>query len=142
LNRAGELLIGCRNDSRAPHWQFPQGGMKDGETPEDAILRELREEIGTSHVRILGILPRRTRYVWAGELPKGVFDGQSHIWFIVRLEGELEEHQSSEEFSGFAWIRPEDALERTHPVRRATYQEVHGMFLEWLQRHADGVQHH
>lgn len=126
--------MGCRNDSRSPHWQFPQGGVKDGETPEEALLRELREEIGTSRVRILGILPRRTRYVWGGELPKGTYDGQAHIWFVARLEGCLEEHQQSEEFSAFSWIRPEEILERTHPVRRATYLEVQGMFFEWLGR--------
>jgi putative (di)nucleoside polyphosphate hydrolase len=116
-----------------PHWQFPQGGMKVGETVEDAVFREMLEELGTSNVRILGVLPRRTRYVWRGDGDgKSGFDGQMHTWFVLALCGEVEAEGESEEFAEFDWIEPTQILERTHPVRRATYQAVSRMFLEWL----------
>ena len=128
----GQLLVGRRNDSETPHWQFPQGGMNENESPEDALLREVQEELGTHRVRILGVLPRRTRYVWANGLEGGPYDGQSHIWFLVALEGTLEEENPSEEFDEFSWVDPDCLLDHTHPVRRATYQEVHNMLQEWM----------
>lgn len=146
LDEAGRLLVGRRNDSERPHWQLPQGGMRTGERPEDAVLRELLEEIGTSRITILGVLPRRTRYVWRGgnhttdtEIVSRTKDGrryhgQSHIWFVVRLDGELEEERPSEEFAEFGWVEPDRLLDETHPVRRATYQEVHAMLARWLDR--------
>ncbi|HHQ42304.1 MAG TPA: RNA pyrophosphohydrolase [Chromatiales bacterium] len=75
-------------------WQFPQGGIRSGETPEEAALRELEEETGLrpEHVRILGRtrgwlryrLPRRL--VRRGRRPVCV--GQKQIWFLLRLVGE------------------------------------------------------
>lgn len=127
----GRLLVGRRNDSDQPHWQFPQGGMKRGESAEDAVMRELDEELGTTRIQILGVLPRRTRYVWRGETGKDHFDGQSHVWFVVQLVGELEEMHPSEEFDEFDWIDPSDILSHTHPVRRATYAEVQRMLDDW-----------
>lgn len=131
LDEQDRLMVGRRNDSQTPHWQFPQGGMDDGETPEEAVLREIQEELGTSQVEILGVLPRRTRYVWTGPDSGGPFDGQAHVWFVVRLLGVLEEENESEEFDQFEWIDPDQLLARTHPVRRATYSEVAAMFKEW-----------
>jgi hypothetical protein len=61
-----------------------------------------------------------------------------HIWFLLRLDGELEEERGSEEFSAFAWIHPDQLLDETHPVRRATYQEVHAMLSRWLARRGIG----
>jgi len=110
--------------------------MNDGEMPEMAVLREVLEEIGTSQVCILGLLPRRTRYVWSGGPAKTPFDGQAHIWFVLRLDGTIEEENSSEEFSAFDWIAPTEILSRTHPVRRGTYHEVQSMLIEWLSEHS------
>ncbi len=135
FDAAGRLLVGRRNDSESPHWQFPQGGMDENENAEEAVLRELYEELGTRRVKILGLLPRRTRYVWAGGSETGLYDGQSHIWFVLRLEGEIEEDAVSEEFDEFSWIDPKALLDHTHPVRRATYFEVYTMLMEWLETH-------
>ena len=134
LDRSGKLLLGRRNDSSVPHWQLPQGGLKGDETPEDAVIREMREELGTSRLAILGVLPRRTRYVWRGEILNDAgYVGQSHIWFVLRLDGHIEEEGASVEFSAFDWVEPEKMLEHTHPVRRATYLAVRQMFLDWLR---------
>src|SRR5260221_6811431 len=40
----GRILVGERSD-RPGCWQFPQGGIKNSETPEQALQRELQEEI-------------------------------------------------------------------------------------------------
>ena len=74
-------------------WQFPQGGMKENESFEDALYRELLEETGLTveHVKILG----RTKDWLKYKLPKGYVRadcyplcvGQKQIWFLLRFLG-------------------------------------------------------
>jgi len=106
----GIILANCRNEvfwGKRVHqhaWQFPQGGIKHGETPLQAMYRELEEEIGLQrgHVRILG----RTREWLRYEVPekwmrrakpvdgescaasgKCLYRGQKQIWFLLRMVG-------------------------------------------------------
>src|SRR5204862_320216 len=53
LNRQGRVFVGKRIDQSLEAWQMPQGGIDAGETPEQALRRELKEEIGTDRVEIL-----------------------------------------------------------------------------------------
>ena len=78
---------------RTHSWQFPQGGIKHGETPEQAMFRELHEEVGlhAEHVRIIA----RTRDWLRYEVPehfirrdaRGHYRGQKQIWFLLQLLG-------------------------------------------------------
>src|SRR5438477_6590329 len=86
-NPRNEVFWGKRVHQHA--WQFPQGGIKLGETPVQAMFRELEEEIGLArgHVRILG----RTREWLRYEVPdkwcrgkEGNYRGQKQIWFLLR----------------------------------------------------------
>lgn len=78
---------------RQDSWQFPQGGIKHGETPELAMFRELREEVGLrpEHVRILGRTRNWLRYdvprEWVRREWRGHYRGQKQIWFLLRLVG-------------------------------------------------------
>ncbi|WP_292363102.1 RNA pyrophosphohydrolase, partial [Methylophaga sp. UBA1464] len=81
---------------RAQHdsWQFPQGGIKTNETPEQAAFRELTEEIGLGreHVELLATtrgwlryrLPKR--YLRYGNKPLCI--GQKQRWFLMRFTGD------------------------------------------------------
>jgi len=72
----GIVLVNARNEVfwgkriREHSWQFPQGGIKKGETPEEAMYRELHEEVGLlpQHVRILG----RTRDWLRYDVPRAL----------------------------------------------------------------------
>lgn len=91
LNSQNEVWWGKR--VREHSWQFPQGGIKYGETPEQAMFRELEEEVGlrAEHVKIIG----RTRDWLRYEVPdhfikreiRGHYRGQKQIWFLLRLVG-------------------------------------------------------
>jgi putative (di)nucleoside polyphosphate hydrolase len=91
LNAHNEVWWGKR--VREHSWQFPQGGIKFGETPEQAMYRELEEEVGlrAEHVKIIG----RTRDWLRYEVPdhfikreiRGHYRGQKQIWFLLRMVG-------------------------------------------------------
>ena len=53
FNRDGLVFAGRRSDVAAASWQMPQGGIDAGETPRDAALRELAEEVGTDKAEIV-----------------------------------------------------------------------------------------
>jgi len=74
-------------------WQFPQGGIQHGESPEQAMYRELHEEVGLlpEHVRILGRTRDWMRYEvpqnWSKRESRGGYRGQKQIWYLLRLIG-------------------------------------------------------
>jgi len=90
-NAKNEVFWGKR--IREHSWQFPQGGIKRGESPVQAMYRELHEEIGLKpeHVRILGRTKGWLRYEvpmqWIKREWRGTYRGQKQIWFLLRLVG-------------------------------------------------------
>ena len=95
----GIVLVNARDQAfwgkrvREHAWQFPQGGIKPGESPEQAMYRELMEEVGLGpeHVRILGRTRHWLRYDvpahWVRRETRPHYRGQKQIWFLLRLVG-------------------------------------------------------
>lgn len=91
LNQRSQVFWGKR--IRTHSWQFPQGGIDRGENPEQAMLRELHEEVGLhpQHIQVLA----RTRDWLRYEVPdrfirrdaRGHYKGQKQIWFLLQLVG-------------------------------------------------------
>ena len=90
-NTKNEVFWGKRVREHA--WQFPQGGINPGETPEQAMYRELMEEVGLDarHVRILGRTRDWLRYDvpkhWVRRDHRHAYRGQKQIWYLLRLVG-------------------------------------------------------
>ena len=90
-NAKNEVFWGKRIKEHS--WQFPQGGIKAGESPEQAMFRELEEEVGLQpqHVKIIGRTRDWLRYDvpqnWVRREWRGSYKGQKQIWFLLRLTG-------------------------------------------------------
>ncbi len=111
-NAMGQVLWARRIGQNA--WQFPQGGIKRGESPEKALYRELQEEVGLlpEHVQIIGSTRGWLRY----RLPKRmvrrdkrpVCVGQKQKWYLLKLLAEESEINLSAtgnpEFDGWNWV--------------------------------------
>lgn len=91
-------------------WQMPQGGIDPGETPREAALRELKEEVGTDKAEIVAVSrgwyrydlpPELQGWVWGGR-----YRGQRQRWFALRFNGvdaDIDIHTKHAEFSEWRW---------------------------------------
>ena len=137
-NWKNEVFWGKR--VREHSWQFPQGGIKPGETPEHAMYRELHEEVGLhpQHVRILGRTRDWLRYEvpdqWIRRDWRGNYRGQKQIWFLLRLVGRDSDVclRSSEkpEFDAWRWNDYWMPVDAVIQFKRDVYQRA----LQELQR--------
>lgn len=129
-NAKNEVFWGKRIKEHS--WQFPQGGIKAGETPEQAMFRELQEEIGLHprHVRILGRTKDWLHYDvpshWVRREWRGSYKGQKQIWFLLRLVGrdcDVSLRASSHpEFDAWRWHSYWVPLESVIEFKREVYR--------------------
>lgn len=118
-------------------WQFPQGGIKYRETVEEALFRELHEEVGLlpAHVEVMGRTRNWLRYDIPQEFrrtPKPntgrgrVFRGQKQIWFLLRLltsESEVcLDATTTPEFDAWRWVDYWSPLDNIVEFKRQVYR--------------------
>jgi len=131
-NRQGQLLWARR--IRQDAWQFPQGGIREKETPQQAMYRELEEEIGleSSHVEMLGSTRGWLRY----RLPerfirrhqRPVCVGQKQVWFMLRLVTEERfvrlDLSDKPEFDNWRWVDYWHPLREVVAFKRTVYKKA------------------
>lgn len=129
----GRVWLGRRANTEGPYnWQFPQGGVDDGEDLEAAARRELHEETGLSSIELLGQTDDWVVYDfppgWKGSKALRGWKGQKQVWFAYRFTGSDQEvnlglHQPPE-FDAWRWASLEEAPGLVIPFKRATYDHV------------------
>ena len=142
-NAKNEVFWGKRVKEHS--WQFPQGGIKPGETPERAMYRELHEEVGlvAQHVRILGRTRDWLRYEvpsqWIRREWRGNYRGQKQIWFLLRLVGrdcDVSLRSSEKpEFDAWRWHDYWVPLDSVIEFKRDVYQQALNELAKYLHRH-------
>lgn len=137
FNRQGQVWYGRRAATEGPHnWQFPQGGVDEGEDFEAAARRELFEETGVTSVELLAATPGWIVYDfpadYAGSKAARGWRGQKQKWFAYGFTGEdaeidLEAHGEIE-FDAWRWGRLDEARDLIVPFKRAAYEQVVAAF--------------
>jgi putative (di)nucleoside polyphosphate hydrolase len=141
VNGRNQVFWGKRIKEHA--WQFPQGGIKPGETPEQAMYRELNEETGLApqHVRILGRTRDWLHYNvpnhWVKREWRGTYKGQKQIWFLLRLVGrdcDISLRASGHpEFDAWRWHDYWVPLEAVIDFKRESYRLGLEQLAEFLE---------
>ena len=134
-NTEGKIFVGQRID-KAPDidaWQMPQGGIDEGEDPEQAALRELVEETGISPDVVDVIARSREEYFYdlpeelLGKIWKGRFRGQRQWWFLMRFKGvdsDINIETEHPEFSRWQWVMPDRLPVLIVPFKRRLYESL------------------
>ena len=112
MNNDGRFWLGKRIGTDT--WQFPQGGIDNGESPIEAAKREIFEEVGIkpSKIKVLGKIKDWVKYEIPKELAKKSFKkkgivGQKQKWFIFKIKSEAcisFVNDPDNEFDDFAWV--------------------------------------
>jgi putative (di)nucleoside polyphosphate hydrolase len=143
-NSKNEVFWGKRVKEHS--WQFPQGGIKPGETPEAAMYRELKEEVGldAEHVKILGRTRDWLRYEvparWLKRDWRGNYRGQKQIWFLLRLVGRdcdvCLRSSTKPEFDAWRWNEYWVPMDAVIEFKRDVYQRALQELARYLRRHS------
>jgi putative (di)nucleoside polyphosphate hydrolase len=124
----GCVLVGERADVGGA-WQFPQGGVSEGETPEQALAREVLEELALTP-EDYRVVERRGpyRYEFPPGREKDGCQGQEQTYFLADFLGDeaaILAEPSSIEFQAVRWVRPKEfVLDWVAPMKREVYRAV------------------
>jgi putative (di)nucleoside polyphosphate hydrolase len=132
VNDENRLFWGRRVGQDA--WQFPQGGIQEGESPEEAMFRELEEEVGLKphQVKVLGCTKRWLRY----RLPKKFIRrnaqplciGQKQRWFLLQVicdeSGFCLDSSEKPEFDDWRWVKYWQPVKDVIYFKRRVYQRA------------------
>lgn len=126
-----EFFIACRNDLKDV-WQFPQGGIDEGESAKIALFRELKEEIGTDKIEIIAKYPEQMKYEFPKTIAKRMypFDGQIQTYFLVKLKPDAKINLKTKhpEFEDYKFVKRKEIFDIVTYFKRPVYQKIINYF--------------
>ena len=136
----GIVVANCRGDvlwarrRGQSSWQFPQGGIQEGETADQALFRELYEEIGLQpeHVEIVSSTDSWLRYRLPQHLIRGNSDpnfvGQKQKWYLLRMLADDDavrtDRSGRPEFDHWRWVSYWYPLTQIVAFKRDVYRRA------------------
>lgn len=122
-----KIFIAKRNDMKGI-WQFPQGGIDEGESPQKALKRELKEEIGTDEIEILAQYPEWLKYDFPSQVTEKFypFKGQIQKYFLVRLRSDSLVNISTKkpEFCEYTFVELDKIFDKIKHFKKPIYKQV------------------
>ena len=132
LNSNNEILVGRRLDHPSGYWQMPQGGIDENENPEEAVWREMMEEIGTNNAKLYKTSDQWVNY----EIPQETLDklpwgktwiGQTQKWFVFKFTGkdsDIDVRTDNPEFSEWKWAKIDSIIDNIVPFKKNVYSII------------------
>jgi putative (di)nucleoside polyphosphate hydrolase len=123
-------------------WQFPQGGINKGESAEEAMYRELKEEVGLDphNVEILARTKGWLKYdvpkCWIRRDCRDRYRGQKQIWFLLRFTGKDSDvflkNTEKPEFDDWRWNSFWAPVDQIVDFKKAVYEQALKELFEYL----------
>lgn len=151
FNKKGKVFAGRRFIKQIRNyeknynlWQFPQGGIDEGESALEAAYREIYEETGIKSLRLLGKINEWLYYDLPQELLgvalNGKFKGQKQKWFAFLFTGDEAEIQINPppdnhpvEFDQWAFVDFQKIVEEVIPFKKPVYERLIKEFSHFYQ---------
>ena len=131
LNRDGLVFVGQRLNMAETAWQMPQGGIDAGESPREAALRELLEEIGTNNAEIIAVRDDWLNYDLPDEIQTKIWDGkyrgQTQKWIAMRFKDNdtaINIRTEHPEFRAWKWLPVTKLASEIVAFKRPIYKQV------------------
>ena len=128
---AREIFLAQRNDL-LDVWQFPQGGIDEGEEIQEALFRELKEEIGTDSVEVIAEFPEWISYDFPPKIAQSMkpFVGQKQRYFLVKLKEDavINIQTQHPEFCDYKFVSVDEALSMSASFKKNVYENVLSYF--------------
>ena len=143
INNKKKILVGKRIDHPSGFWQMPQGGIDENENPQEAVWREMMEEIGTNNAKLIKVSNKWINYEIPIEtlqtLPWGKkYIGQTQKWFAFQFTGkdsDIEVGTENPEFSEWKWANIDSMVDNIVPFKRKVYATILEEFNDILKNY-------
>ena len=122
-----KIFIAQRNDLK-DIWQFPQGGIDEGEEVQEALFREMKEEIGTDNAEIVAEYPEWISYDFPVKIAAKMkpYIGQSQRYFLMKFNKDaiVNIETKHPEFMDFKYVSVDEVLDMTAHFKKIVYEKV------------------
>lgn len=122
-----QVFIAERSDLEGV-WQFPQGGIDEGESSEEALFRELKEEIGTKKVEIIAEYPEWIAYDFPPHVAAKMapYAGQKQRYYLVRLKkgAKIDLDTKHPEFKQYRFVDIDSLFDHIAHFKKTVYEQV------------------
>ncbi|MDQ7042507.1 MAG: RNA pyrophosphohydrolase [Sulfurimonas sp.] len=126
-----EIFIAQRNDL-ADIWQFPQGGIDKGEEVQEALYREMEEEIGTKDAELIAEYPEWISYDFPTKIANKMkpYKGQTQRYYLMKLskDAKINLDTMHPEFSEHKFVSSDEILNHTAHFKKPVYEKVINYF--------------
>jgi len=126
-----KIFIAQRNDLH-DIWQFPQGGIDEGEEVKEALFREMEEEIGTNNAQIIAEYPEWISYDFPAKIALKMkpYIGQTQRYFLMKIHKEavINIETKHPEFMDFKFVDVDEVLGMTAHFKKNVYEKVMNYF--------------
>ncbi len=137
--KEGKVLLCARADKKDFQWQFPQGGIEDGEDFIEAGKRELFEETGIKNIRLIATISEPIRYDFPKKIDFIPFKGQDQYWVLFEFLGDDNEikfdiNPECIEFKAFRWDNIDVAPNEIIYFKKDVYKKVVTTFKPFVEQ--------